>query len=110
MTREEAYEYWRYKYEAARNFDDPHWEGGERRDFLLYVDALATIVKMLEPPACNADHIRSMTDKELAELFAPTGNGLKACPDGAKYPKSCEDGCGNCWLRWLKSPVEVDDG
>lgn len=57
-------------------------------------------------PQTNADRIRGMTDEELARLFAPTGNGLKACPDGAKYPKSCEDGCGNCWLRWLKSPVE----
>lgn len=56
----------------------------------------------------NADRIRAMTDKELAELFAPTDNGLKPCPKGAKYPKSCEHGCGNCWLDWLTQ--EAEDG
>lgn len=56
----------------------------------------------------NADVIRQMTDEEMAELFAPTGNGLRACPEGAKWPKSCEDGCGNCWLDWLKQEVSDD--
>lgn len=43
-----------------------------------------------------------MSDEELAALFTPTDKGLKPCPKGAKYPKSCEHGCGNCWLDWLK--------
>lgn len=57
----------------------------------------------------NADKIRQMSDEELAALFAPTDKGLKPCPEGAKYPKSCEHGCGNCWLDWLKREVESND-
>lgn len=54
----------------------------------------------------NADRIRSMTDDELAFLI---GNG---CPP--KSVKPCREylsvdgdtNCTDCWLDWLKSPVE----
>ena len=53
----------------------------------------------------NADRIRSMSDEELAKWFA-LDNGLKSCPKGARWPKSCECGCGNCWLDWLRQDAE----
>ena len=56
------------------------------------------------PPPTNADHIRSMTDEELAKRCSHT------CPPGDKW-KSCDgcdsgevDECEKCWLDWLKQP------
>lgn len=52
-------------------------------------------------PITNADKIRSMTDEELAEwLEYRDDNCPRArCPGG-----SCHD----CWIDWLKSPVEEE--
>lgn len=55
----------------------------------------------------NGDSIRSMTDEELADTF----NG--GCPNGdrlncRKYYKNGGRDCFNCWLDWLKSPVEEE--
>lgn len=55
----------------------------------------------------QADHIRSMSDEELAEFLEKVGgcgpsfdtkycNNVNGCPDGIK-----------CWLDWLKQ--EADD-
>ena len=46
-------------------------------------------------PITNADHIRGMTDKELAHTI---NDYFMGCP-----PVDCEDGgCEQCWLDWLK--------
>lgn len=54
-------------------------------------------------PPTNADHIRAMSDEELATkaraLFHGCPPRLKTCPD-------CPPGCKKCWLNWLKSPKE----
>ena len=47
-----------------------------------------------KPPMTNADHIRAMSDEELAKLLCCTGWKM------FKY-KEC--------LEWLKQPVEEDD-
>ena len=47
MTNEEAKRYWTAKYEAARNWDDPHWEASERKDHRRYVDALKAAIEAL---------------------------------------------------------------
>jgi len=50
----------------------------------------------------NADHIRSMTDEELAEFIATTfENGRVSV--FAIYPELTENHCG---LDWLKQPKE----
>lgn len=58
----------------------------------------------------NADSIRGMTDEELAELFDEGCNARGKCPneawDGSTEPITS---CRECWLDWLKSPVEVDE-
>lgn len=60
-------------------------------------------------PATNADRIRAMTVEGLAETYAggcPNGDRLNC---GKYYLHGGRD-CFNCWLDWLKSPVEVDNG
>ena len=52
MTKEEAKEYWTAKYEAARNWDDPHWEASERKDHRRYVDALKAAIEALSEHNC----------------------------------------------------------
>lgn len=52
----------------------------------------------------NADRIRSMTDKELAEWL---NSNHRLCPPhlihgGCTYDK----GCGNCWIDWLQQEAE----
>ena len=56
-------------------------------------------------PMTNADRIRNMTDEELAEYL---GN-IHYCP--APYP-TCDltKECKECWLKWLRSPVEESEG
>lgn len=59
--------------------------------------------------ATNADRIRSMSDEDLAETYAggcPNGDRLNC---GKYYWRGGRD-CFNCWLDWLKAPVEVDNG
>ena len=52
----------------------------------------------------NADHIRSMTDEELANIIE--------CPYGNPYFDEhlpCKGSCHDCLLIWLKQPAEEDD-
>ncbi len=55
-------------------------------------------------PQTNADRIREMSDEELAEFF----DSISDCPP-EEYDKWCRKGCRNCWLAWLRSPVEEND-
>ena len=50
----------------------------------------------------NADHIRSMTDEELAELLLD-GVYEKVCPNGCD---GCDGDCEGHMLNWLKQPYE----
>lgn len=47
----------------------------------------------------NANRIRNMTDEELAEVLADFVVRQGCSPDDI-----CS--CTNCWLKWLRSPVE----
>lgn len=50
----------------------------------------------------NADHIRSMTDEELATYLAQAV--LQQCPCPTK---DCEALCNDCILNWLKQTHET---
>ena len=55
-------------------------------------------------PMTNADRIRVMTDEELAAYMGDVQT-WGGCPNhGAR---NCKENCADCWLDWLKSPVEV---
>ncbi len=51
-------------------------------------------------PLTNGDKIRAMTNEELADFVASEG-----CPTEG----TCCDTCTNCWLKWLRSPVEESE-
>lgn len=53
----------------------------------------------------NADRIRAMTDKELAEWLSDMHDDV-TCPDGGAI--DCNPSCKRCWLDWLKE--EAEDG
>ena len=64
------------------------------------------------PPQTNADRIRQMSDEELAEwiLREPTIGFFSVCPPGTKDGEDCPTSpCEQCWLDWLKAPVEEVD-
>ena len=56
----------------------------------------------------NADHIRSMTDEELAEFMSHAQEPCSSCElvetDGACTSTVCE----NAVLRWLKQPYKEE--
>ena len=58
-------------------------------------------------PYTNADHIRYMTDEELAKTFDCR---FKTCPPDVEEDRWCEedDNCKQCWLVWLKQPHKED--
>lgn len=62
-------------------------------------------------PQTNADRIRAMTDEELADFINDTEYGFIDRPgmcDVCDHHRIKD--CKNCWLDWLKSPVEVNNG
>lgn len=81
------------------------WECGKRNPKYNSVVKIAKAIgcnpgEILSQIKTNADHIRAMTDEELAKHIC--------CP----YDQ-CIDlyrPCIDCIRSWLKSPVEVDDG
>ena len=50
----------------------------------------------------NADHIRSMTDEDLAICLA----NLASCPDCYARREGCGINCWEAWLDWLKEEGE----
>lgn len=55
----------------------------------------------VKPPVTNADHIRAMSDEELAEFYV-----TNQCPPGV--PTGCPSNCNECWLAWLQQPYKED--
>ena len=61
----------------------------------------------------NADRIRAMSDEELAEwiLREPFAGFFSVCPPGTIEGADCPTSpCEQCWLDWLKSPVQPGEG
>ena len=52
----------------------------------------------------NADHIRSMTDEELAEFLDDSNSQGCVCPT-----KDCEATCKQCIVNWLKQPYKGEN-
>lgn len=51
----------------------------------------------------NADHIRSMTDEELAKFLNDSISHGCVCP-----AKDCEATCVQCIVNWLKQPYKEE--
>ena len=63
-------------------------------------------VPVIDVVKTNADHIRSMTDEELARDIMR----LNFCPPNIDEYKECgaKADCHQCWLDWLKQPYKED--
>lgn len=48
MTNEEALNRLKWKYSLTKDYNDPHWEGGERREHSEWVEQLEIAIKALE--------------------------------------------------------------
>ena len=60
-------------------------------------------------PMTNADRIRAMSDEELAEFISEQRMSFRCMlskDDGCIIP---DMSCKECWLSWLKSPLEEDE-
>lgn len=56
MTREETIKFWKFRYENAKDFSDPHWEAQERREHREYVEALRMAIDALQTAEINCVH------------------------------------------------------
>lgn len=48
LTIEKLKQYWRFKFDKAKNYYDKHWEAAERREHREYVEALNDTLKALD--------------------------------------------------------------
>lgn len=51
----------------------------------------------------NSQHIRKMSDRELAKWFSEKVN---SCPPNIEYESRCDNECMLCWFEWLKEERE----
>lgn len=58
--------------------------------------------EVLSPPPTNADHIRSMSDEELARFLAEVENRRSAAGGGAIWKGAAHA------LEWLRQPVKEE--
>lgn len=66
------------------------------------------VLDRAKKPITNADHIRSMSDEELAGFIGEvTACGYGMCAPG-HYDCTGKNSCAPCWLDWLRQ--EVEDG
>ena len=73
----------------------------------LFGDCLVAYEKATVKPKTNADHIRSMTDEELAWRMMQ----LNFCPPNIDEGKVCGDNanCHQCWVDWLQQPYKGEN-
>lgn len=66
-------------------------------------DGQMTMLESRGKPQTNADHIRGMTDEELARMLIDN----KMCPPGARCSKV--KNCEVCFCQWLRQPYEEEE-
>lgn len=95
MKREEAINFWKFRYENAKDYTDPHWEAQERREHREYVEALRMAIEALSKPNYESDtEVRlAVTDrnKDKVVLWDAFGE-VEYYPHGDMY-------CPNCGAR-----------
>lgn len=64
-------------------------------------------VDNISEPQTNADKIRTMSDKELAELFSNDNCGYCRIHDFC-FAKGCQANCEDIWLDWLKEEAKEE--
>ena len=64
MTREEAIKFWKFRYENAKDYTDPHWEAQERREHREYVEALRMAIEALQTEVVRCKDCRWYKQKQ----------------------------------------------
>jgi hypothetical protein len=112
MTIQDAIKYWEHFLEEIPMIDDScGWSELERLKQAdatnMAISALCAMLAAKSKPQTNGDHIRAMTDEELAKLV-PDWSYTAAC----NANNICYHECEKCTLNWLKQPYEggEDDG
>ena len=59
-------------------------------------------------PQTNADHIRSMTDEEIADFLCDIGECDRRCPAKIGDCIFSDSTCRQAWLEWLKGEARHD--
>lgn len=79
MTREEAIKFWKFRYENARVFGDPHWEAQERREHREYVEAIRMAIEALQGDMyCPNCGVRLVPENEYLEPTQTHGRLIDA--------------------------------
>lgn len=88
MTRKEAIKFWKFRYQNARVFSDPHWEAQERREHREYVEALRMAIEALQGDMyCPNCGVRLVPENEYLE---PTQTHGRLIDADALSKKLCE--------------------
>lgn len=53
MTRHEAYEYWRMRYNKDKNYNNPHWYAGERHEHQRRLEAMEQAMEALKDTSAS---------------------------------------------------------
>ena len=67
MTREEAIKFWKFRYENAKDYTDPHWEAQERREHREYVEALRVTIEALKTEPIKCGECENYIDRRCIE-------------------------------------------
>lgn len=108
MDFKTALEYWENRYNISKDYNDPHWEGQERREHKNYVDAMKCAVDALRQlvghveaytPLCPVGKTDCVHDPAYEKHYHPDWfekqYGDKTPEEVSKkycFP-SCHDGC-----------------
>ena len=91
MTNEEALNRFKWKYSLTKDYNDPHWEGGERREHSEWVEQLEIAIKALEKQIPKKVNVTKY-DIGGNDCFCSCGNKLS---NGSEYCDMC-----GCKLDW----------
>lgn len=93
MKLKNALEFWKFKYNQAKDYVDYHWEASERREHEEYVEAMKSAIKALEKQipykpkeyedkyfACKCGNILLMKYRlRYPSELTPKSDGLPYC-------------------------------
>ena len=104
MTREEAIKFWKFRYENAKDYTDPHWEAQERREHREYVEALRKAVEALSAAEPKTGEWVKIIDEETPNLtkwhYECDQCGAGRWEEGQRY-------CQNCGARMIREDGEA---
>lgn len=68
MTNKQAYDYWKRKYESARDYRDEHWDAEERHTHQEYVEALLLAICALGVWCTPVEKIKFIGDTVMMPI------------------------------------------